>query len=79
MKTDGIFSSAVLRQNVRQSTVNPTNPRLPLSRPELPQDQIERVEKILDQVLTYLRTQSRNLPPEAGLALDYEFRPEADR
>ncbi len=79
MKTDGIFSSAVLRQNVRQSTVNPNTPHLRQYPSELPQEQLERVEKILDQVLTYLRTQSRNLPPEAGLALNYELRPEADR
>jgi hypothetical protein len=46
---------------------------------DLPQDQIERVQKILDQVLTYLRSQSRNLPPEADLALTYELHSEAGR
>jgi len=52
------------------------NPNLPT---DLPKDQIERVQGILDQILTYLRRQSRNLPPEADLALTYDLRPEADR
>jgi len=56
--------------------MNPDIPNLP---PDLPRDQIERVQKILDQVLTYLRSQSRNLPPEADLALTYDLQPEADR
>lgn len=43
--------------------------------PDLQQDQIERVQKILDQVLTYLRSQSRNLPPQADMALTYHLRP----
>jgi hypothetical protein len=47
--------------------------------PDLTQDQIERAEKILHQVLTYLRSHSRNLPPEADLALTYNLEPEADR
>jgi hypothetical protein len=55
----------------------------PLLRPDfppyLPKDQLDRVEKILSQVLTYLRIQSRNLPPTADLALTYDLRPEADR
>ena len=63
------------------------NPNIPNLRPDLPtdlrpdltQDQIERAQKILHQVLTYLRTQSRNLPPEADLALTYNLQPEADR
>ena len=59
--------------------MNPNNPDLRRLPPDLPQDQLDRVQKILDQVLTYLRSQSRNLPPEAGLALNYELRPEADR
>jgi len=46
---------------------------------DLPKDQVERVQQILDQVLTYLRSQSRNLPPEADLALTYELHSEADR
>jgi len=56
--------------------MNPDIPNLP---PDLPTDQIERVQKILHQVLTYLRSQSRNLPPEADLALTYDLQPEADR
>jgi hypothetical protein len=59
------------------------NPDIPNLRPDLPvdlpTDQIERVQKILDQVLTYLRSQSRNLPPEADLAVTYDLQPEADR
>jgi hypothetical protein len=59
------------------------NPQSPDSRsdlpPDLPKDQIERVHKILEQVLTYLRSQSRSLPPEADLALTYDLHPEADR
>ena len=47
--------------------------------PDLPKDQIERVQKILEHVLTYLRSQSRKLPPEADLALTYNLQPEADR
>ena len=47
--------------------------------PDLPDEQIERVEKILDQVLTHLRNQSRNLTPEADLALTYDLTLEAGR
>jgi len=47
--------------------------------PDLPKDQIERVQKILEQVLTYLRSQSCKLPPEADLALTYDLQPEVDR
>ena len=47
--------------------------------PDLPQDQLDRVRQILDQVLTYLRSQSRNLPPEADPAVTYDLQPEADR
>ena len=47
--------------------------------PDLPQDQIERVQRILNQVLTYLRSQSRHLPPEADLALTYDLQAEGDR
>ena len=47
--------------------------------PDLPADQLERVQRILDQVLTYLRSQSRNLPPEADLALTYDLRAEDER
>jgi hypothetical protein len=47
--------------------------------PNLPKDQMDRVQKILSQVLTYLRIQSRNLPPTADLALTYDLRSEADR
>jgi hypothetical protein len=46
---------------------------------DLPMDQIERVEKILEQVLTYLRSQARALPPEADLALTYNLQPAADK
>jgi hypothetical protein len=59
------------------------NPNIPTLRPDLPpdltQDQIERAQKILYQVLTYLRSQSRKLPLEADLALTYHLQPEADR
>ena len=58
------------------SMQNQDTPPFPL---DLPKDQIERVEKILEQVLTYLRSQSRNLPPQADLALTYNLQPEADR
>jgi hypothetical protein len=51
-------------------------PHLPA---DLSKDQIERAHRILDQVLTYLRSQSRSLPPEADLALTYNLHPEADR
>jgi hypothetical protein len=47
--------------------------------PNLTTDQIERVQKILNQVLTYLRSQSCKLPPEADMALTYDLQPEADR
>lgn len=59
--------------------MNPNNPDLRHLPPDLPQDQLDRVHKILDQVLIRLRAHSRNLPPEAALALNYELRPEADR
>jgi len=59
-------------------------PHLPLDLPSnltsnLTTDQIERARKILHQVLTYLRSQSRHLSPEAGLALTYDLQPEADQ
>jgi hypothetical protein len=58
----------------------PDTPHLRSDLPtDLPKDQIERVQKILDQVLTYLHSHSRNLPPEADLALTYELHSEADR
>jgi hypothetical protein len=47
--------------------------------PDLQPDQIERVQKILDQVLTYLRSQSRNLPSRADMALTYHLRPGSGR
>jgi len=56
-----------------------TVPFSPESSPDLPKDQIERAQRILGQVLTYLRSQSRQLPPEADLALTYDLQPEADR
>ena len=59
--------------------MNPSKLDLRHVPPDLPQDQLDRVQKILEQILTYLRSQSRNLPPEAGLALVYELHPEADR
>jgi hypothetical protein len=46
---------------------------------DLPSDQFERARKIVDNVLTYLRSQTRDLPAEADLALTYDLRPEADR
>jgi len=58
----------------------PDNPHLRADPPpDLPKDQIERAHRIVGQVLTYLRGQSRNLPPEADLALTYELQAEADR
>ena len=60
--------------------MNPDTPHLrPHLPPDLPKDQLERVQRILDQVLTYLRSQSRNLPPDADMALTYDLQPEADR
>ena len=60
--------------------MDPATPSLrPDLPPDLPKDQIERVQRILDQVLTYLRSQSRHLPPEADLALTYELRAGAER
>lgn len=47
--------------------------------PDIPQDQLDRIQRILDQVLGYLRSQSQKLPPEAGLAVTYELKPEGDR
>jgi hypothetical protein len=47
--------------------------------PDLPKEDVERVRQILDRVLTYLRSQSRSLPPEADLALSYNLHAEADR
>lgn len=55
----------------------PETPHLRLAPPpNLPADQIERVEKILNQVLTYLRSRSRKLIPEDDLALTYDLREE---
>ena len=55
-------------------------PHLPHDLPlNLSKDQIERAQKVLAQVLTYLRSQSRNLPPDADLALTYDLQLEADR
>jgi len=60
--------------------MNPDTPHLRSEvPPDLPQEQIERVQRILEQVLGYLRSQSRTLPPEADSALTYELRSEADR
>jgi hypothetical protein len=47
--------------------------------PDIPQEQIDRIQQILDQVLGYLRAQSQKLPPEAGLAVTYELQPEGDQ
>ena len=47
--------------------------------PDIPQDQLDRAEQILSQVLGYLRTQSQALPCDAGLAVTYELKPEGDR
>ena len=55
--------------------LTPDTPHLRPDLPaDLPADQIERVQKILIQVLTYLRSQSRTLPPQADLALTYNLR-----
>ena len=62
---------------------NPDTPRLRLDLldfpPDLSNDQIDRAQRILAQVLTYLRAQSRKLPPEADLALTYDLQTEAGR
>ena len=59
------------------------NPDAPHLRPDLPtdlpMDQIDRVQRILAQILTYLRAHSRKLPPEADLALTYDLQAEARR
>jgi|HubBroStandDraft_6_1064221.scaffolds.fasta_scaffold1724440_2 hypothetical protein len=52
---------------------------LPNLTSNLTTEQIERAQKILHQALTYLRSQSRHLPPEAGSALTYDPQLEADR
>lgn len=46
---------------------------------DLPEDQLQRLQQILDQVLANLRRQSRDLPPDAGLALTYELQPEPEK
>jgi hypothetical protein len=59
---------------------NPDTPHLRPDLPtDLPMDQIDRVQRILAQILTYLRAQSRKLPPEADLALTYDLQAEARR
>ena len=60
--------------------MNPDTPHLrPHLPPDLPADQIDRIQLILDRVLTYLRSRSRTLPPEADLAVTYNLKAEADR
>ncbi len=46
---------------------------------DIPQDQLQRGQRVLDQVLNLLRSRSRSLPPEAGLALTYELQPMDER
>lgn len=60
----------------------PTSDTPHLSRdlpPDLPKYQIERAQRIVAQVLTYLRAQSQRLPPDADLAVTYNLQPEADQ
>ena len=45
--------------------------------PEIPKDQLERIEPIVDAVLAELRLRTRELPPDAGSALEYRLEAEA--
>ncbi len=46
-------------------------------RPEIPKDQLERIEPIVDSLLADLRRRTLSLPPEAEPALTYDPRAEA--
>ncbi len=46
-------------------------------RPDIPKDQLERIEPIVDALLADLRRRTLSLPPEAEPALTYELQAEA--
>ena len=46
-------------------------------RPNIPKDQLERIEPIVDAVLAELRQRTRDLGPEADSALVYQLEAEA--
>ena len=46
-------------------------------RPNIPKDQLERIEPIVDAVLDELRRRTRDLPAEAESALLYHLEAEA--
>jgi len=47
-------------------------------KPDIPPEQLERIQPLVDQLLTQLRRQARTLPLDAESALIYELKPEDD-
>lgn len=46
-------------------------------KPDIPQDQLDRIEPILETLLADLRRLTQNLPAETDSALVYQLEPEA--
>ena len=44
---------------------------------DIPKDQLEKIEPIVDSLLTELRRRTEHLPPDADSALVYELQAEA--
>ncbi len=45
-------------------------------KPDIPPEQLERIQPLVDQLLTLLRRQALTLPPDADSALIYQPEPE---
>jgi len=46
-------------------------------RPDIPKDQLERIEPIVDSVLAALRRRTQSLSPQTGSALVYQLHDQA--
>jgi len=45
-------------------------------KPDIPHEQLERIQPLVDQLLAQVRRQALSLPPDADSALVYELKPE---
>ena len=48
-------------------------------KPDIPQEQLDRIQPIVEQLLADLRRRTQELPPVSEPALIYEARPEGER
>jgi hypothetical protein len=46
---------------------------------DIPEDQLQRIQPVLDRLLTDLRGYTRDLAPSAGPATDYRLEAEASK